>query len=67
MVWIEAFRISIAFATIIEIKLFQMDIKSAFLNEYLNEEMYIKQPPRFEDVEHPLHVFKFDKAFHDLK
>ena len=41
---IEAIRILVAFAAHIEIKLYQMDVKSAFLNGYLKEEVYVKQP-----------------------
>jgi len=44
---IEAIRILIAFATHMEFKLYQMDVKSAFLNGYLKEEVYVMQPPRF--------------------
>ncbi|XP_070032924.1 uncharacterized protein [Nicotiana tomentosiformis] len=63
----EAIRILIAFASHMEFKLFQMDVKSAFLNEYLKEEVFVKQPPRFECHEHPEHVFKLDKALYGLK
>jgi len=38
-------------------KLSQMDVKSAFLNGFLNEEVYVSQPPRFEDNLYPNHVF----------
>ena len=44
-----------------------MDVKSAFLNGYLKEEVYVKQPPSFESDEFPNHVFKLDKALYDLK
>ncbi|XP_059285653.1 uncharacterized mitochondrial protein AtMg00820-like [Lycium ferocissimum] len=49
----EAIRILIAFASHIKFKLFQMDMKSAFLNGYLKEEVFVKQPPSFESHEHP--------------
>ena len=46
-----------------EFKLYQMDVKSAFLNGYLKkEEVYVMQPPGFENSEFPNHVFKLDKA-----
>ena len=45
---IEAIRILIAFAAPMEFKLYQMDVKSAFRNGYLKEEVYVMQPPGFE-------------------
>jgi len=42
---IEAIQILIAFAAHMEIKLYQMNVKSAFLNGYLKEEVYVMQPP----------------------
>ncbi|XP_075077263.1 uncharacterized protein LOC107789173 [Nicotiana tabacum] len=63
----EAIRILIAFAYHMEFTLFQMDVKSAFLNGYLKEEVYVKQPPGFQCYEHPEHVFKLDKALYGLK
>ncbi|TYK30678.1 putative gag-pol polyprotein [Cucumis melo var. makuwa] len=44
-----------------------MDVKSAFLNGYLNEEVYIAQPKGFVDSEHPKHVYKLNKALYGLK
>ena len=41
-----------------------MDVKSAFLNGYIQEVVYMKQPPDFEDHEHPDHVFKVHKALY---
>ena len=43
---LEGIRMLLAFACIKNIKLFQMDVKSAFLNGFINEEVYVKQPPR---------------------
>ncbi|XP_070056495.1 uncharacterized protein [Nicotiana tomentosiformis] len=63
----EAIRIPIAFASHMEFKLFQMDVKSAFLNGFLKEEVFIKQPSRFECHEYPEHVFKLDKSLYGLK
>jgi len=50
-----------------EIKLYQMDVKSAFLNGYLKEEVYVSQPPGFQNRDLPNHVFKLDKALYCLK
>jgi hypothetical protein len=44
-----------------------MDVKSAFLNGLLNEEVYVSQPPGFEDIEYPDHVYKLKRAFYGLK
>ncbi|KAA0048226.1 gag-pol polyprotein [Cucumis melo var. makuwa] len=44
-----------------------MDVKSAFLNGYLNEEVYVAQPKGFVDSEHPKHVYKLNKALYELK
>jgi len=43
-----------------------MDLKSAFLNGYIDE-VYVSQPPGFEDHKHPDHVFKLKKALCGLK
>jgi len=48
-------------------KLFQVDVKSAFLNGIINEEVYVEQPPSFEDHQHPNHVYKLKKALYGLK
>ena len=53
---LEAIRMLLAFASQNNFKLYQMDVKSAFLNGYIIEEVYVKQPPGFEDFEHPDHV-----------
>jgi len=63
----EAVRLLLAFACMSGFKLFQMDVKSAFLNGYINEELYVDQPPGFEDPQHPNHVFKLKKALYGLK
>ncbi|GKE13869.1 retrovirus-related pol polyprotein from transposon TNT 1-94 [Tanacetum coccineum] len=44
---LESIRILLAYACALSFKLFQMDIKSAFLNGFINEEVYVAQPPRF--------------------
>jgi len=64
---IEAICILITFAAYMEFKLYQMDVKSEFLNGYLREEVYVMQPPGFESNEFPNHVFKLDKALYGLK
>jgi len=44
-----------------------MDVKSAFLNDYFKEEVYVMQPPSFENNEFPNHVLKLDKSLYGLK
>jgi hypothetical protein len=44
-----------------------MDVKSAFLNGFLEEEVYVRQPTRFESVEFPHRVYKMRKALFGLK
>ena len=63
----EAIRILLAYACAHNIKLYQMDVKSAFLNGYINEEVYVEQPPSFEDDKKPNHVYKLKKALYGLK
>ena len=64
---LEAIRILLACVVSQSIKLFQMDVKSAFLNSFIKEEVYVEQPPGFEDHKHPDHVFKLTKALYGLK
>ncbi|GJW48668.1 retrovirus-related pol polyprotein from transposon TNT 1-94 [Tanacetum coccineum] len=52
----EAIRIFLAFATYMNFIVYQMDVKSAFLNGKLKENVYVKQPPGFESNEFPNHV-----------
>jgi hypothetical protein len=44
-----------------------MDMKSAFLNGPIKEEMYVEQPPGFEDNRYPGHIYKLSKALYGLK
>ncbi|GJY59915.1 retrovirus-related pol polyprotein from transposon TNT 1-94, partial [Tanacetum coccineum] len=64
---LESIRILLAYACALDFKLFQMDVKSAFLNGFINEEVYVAQPPGFIDFEKPDHVYKQKKALYSLK
>lgn len=44
-----------------------MDVKSAFLNRVISEEVYVKQPPNFEDSVHLGFIFKLKKSLYGLK
>ncbi|TYJ98791.1 gag-pol polyprotein [Cucumis melo var. makuwa] len=64
---LEAIRLLLGISCIQKFKLYQMDVKSAFLNGYLNEEVYVAQPKDFVDSEHSKHVYKLNKALYGLK
>ncbi|GJZ72437.1 retrovirus-related pol polyprotein from transposon TNT 1-94 [Tanacetum coccineum] len=64
---LEAIRIFLAYAAYMGFMVYQMDVKSAFLNGKLSEEVYVQQPPGFESSEFPDHVCKLDKALYGLK
>jgi hypothetical protein len=64
---LESICILLAYATYHGFKLYQMDVKSAFLNGPIKEEVYVEQPPGFEDNEYPNHVYKLSKALYGLK
>ena len=64
---LEAIRILLAYASRHDIQLFRMDVKSAFLNGYINELVYVEQPPGFEDPRYPKHVYRLCKVLCGLK
>ncbi|GJY58094.1 integrase, catalytic region, zinc finger, CCHC-type containing protein [Tanacetum coccineum] len=64
---IEAIRIFIANVASKNIIIYQMDIKTAFLNGELKEEVYVSQPKGFVDKDHPTHVYRLKKALYGLK
>jgi hypothetical protein len=64
---LEAIRILLAFAASKGFKLYQMNVKSGFLNDVIQEEVYVRQPPSFENHKYPDRVYKLSKAFYGLK
>ncbi|GKB31879.1 retrovirus-related pol polyprotein from transposon TNT 1-94 [Tanacetum coccineum] len=64
---LESIRILLAYACALDFKLYQMDVKSAFLNGFINEEVYVAQPPGFIDFAKPNYVYKLKKALYGLK
>ncbi|WVZ76624.1 hypothetical protein U9M48_024581 [Paspalum notatum var. saurae] len=64
---LEAIRVLLAFAVSKGFKLQQMDVKSAFLNGFIEEEVYVRQPPGFESARFSDRVYKLRKALYGLK
>ncbi|GKF63350.1 retrovirus-related pol polyprotein from transposon TNT 1-94, partial [Tanacetum coccineum] len=64
---LDAIRIFLAYATHMNMIFYQMDVKTAFLNNILHEEVYVSQPDRFVDQDNPNHVYKLKKALYGLK
>nr|GFC27334.1 putative ribonuclease H-like domain-containing protein [Tanacetum cinerariifolium] len=63
---IKAIRMFLAYASFMGIPVYQMDVKSAFLYGTIEEEVYVCQPPGFEDPEHLDKVYKVVKALYGL-
>jgi hypothetical protein len=64
---LKLIRILLAYATHHSFKLFQMDVRSAFFNEPIKEEVYVEQPHGFKDDRYPNHVDKLSKVLYGLK
>jgi hypothetical protein len=64
---LESIHILLVYATHYDFKLYQMDVKSVFLNGPIKEEVYVEQPPGFEDQEHPNPVYKLHEVLYGLK
>ena len=63
----ESIRVLLALACHLKFKLYQMDVKTAFLNEFLKEDVYVAQPKGFIDPQFPYHVLYLKKALYGLK
>ncbi|WJX72495.1 hypothetical protein P8452_56374 [Trifolium repens] len=64
---LEAIRLLLSYAVNNGITLYQMDVKSAFLNGVISEKVYVKQPPCFEDLKNPEYVYLLKKSLYGLK
>jgi hypothetical protein len=64
---LEAVKILLAFAASKRFKLYQMDVKNAFLNSVIQEEVFVRQPLGFENPKYPNRVYKLSKALYGLK
>lgn len=58
IVRLKAIRLLVGISCLLKFKLYQMDVKNAFLNGYLNEEVFVEQPKGFVDPACPQHVYK---------
>nr|GEV35472.1 retrovirus-related Pol polyprotein from transposon TNT 1-94 [Tanacetum cinerariifolium] len=64
---LEAIRIFLPFVAHMNMVVYQMDVKTAFLNGNLREKVYVSQPNGFVDTDNPNHVYKLKKALYVLK
>ncbi|GJW41254.1 retrovirus-related pol polyprotein from transposon TNT 1-94 [Tanacetum coccineum] len=64
---LEVVRIFLAFTAHMNMTVYQMDVKTTFLNSILREEVYISQPDGFVDPDNPNHVYRLKKALYGLK
>ena len=67
VVRLESIRILLAIVSHLNFKLYQMDVKSAFLNGMLQEEVYVEQPKGFVDPHRPDDIYKLKRALYGLK
>nr|GFC93171.1 putative ribonuclease H-like domain-containing protein [Tanacetum cinerariifolium] len=63
---IEAIRLFLAYALFMGFTMYQMDVKSDFLYGTIDEEVYVMQPPGFQDPEYPAKVYKVEKSMYGL-
>ncbi|KAK1424228.1 hypothetical protein QVD17_19549 [Tagetes erecta] len=63
---LEAIRVFLAYASFMKFKVFQMDVKGAFLYGPITDDVYVRQPPGFEDPDYPHRVYKLSKALYGL-
>ena len=64
---LDSICLLMALACTLKFKLYKMEFKSAFLNGYPNEEVFVAQPKGFEDPLHPNHIYRLKKALYGLK
>nr|GEU54646.1 hypothetical protein [Tanacetum cinerariifolium] len=63
---IEAIKLFLAYASFMGFIVYQIDVKSAFLYGTINEDVYVMQPPGFQDPEYPARIYKVEKAMYGL-
>jgi len=63
---LEVIRLLLSYSSLMKFKLYQMDVKSAFLNGFIKD-VYVEQPPGFEDYKFRNHIYKLKKELYGLK
>nr|GFA05799.1 putative ribonuclease H-like domain-containing protein [Tanacetum cinerariifolium] len=63
---IESIRLFLAYASFMGFTVYQIDVKSTFFYGTIDEEVYVMQPPRFQDPTFPAKVYKVEKAMYGL-
>jgi hypothetical protein len=64
---LESIRMLFVYVTHHDFNVYQMDVKSAFLNGLIKEKVYVEQSPGIENEEYPNHVYKLHKTLYELK
>ena len=64
---LKSIKILIAIAVFYDYEIWKMDVKTAFLNGKLTEDVFLTQPESFTDLEHPNSVYKLHKSIYGLK
>ncbi|GKG06851.1 retrovirus-related pol polyprotein from transposon TNT 1-94, partial [Tanacetum coccineum] len=64
---LDAIRIFLSYAAHMNMIVYQMDVRTTFLNGILREEVYVSQPDGFVDQDNPNHLYKLKKALYGLK
>jgi hypothetical protein len=64
---LESIRMLLVYVTHLDFNVYQMDVKSAFLNGLIKEKIYVEQSPGIENEEYPNHVYKLHKTLYELK
>jgi hypothetical protein len=64
---LESIRMLLIYVTHHDFNVYQMDVKSAFLNGLIKEKVYVEQSLGIENEEYPNHVYKLHKTLYELK
>ena len=64
---LESIRLLLSISCVHKFKLHQMDVKSVFINGFLQEEVFVEQPKGFVDAHHPNHIYRLKNALYGLK
>lgn len=64
---LKVIRLFLAYTSFMNFKVYQLDVKTSFLHEDLQEEFFMEQPPHFESEEYLDHVYHLDKVLYGLQ